>query len=66
MFEKYVLNTSNNSESFVMFLLPSLRMIFAPLDGLFSEKRNNCLPEGSIVCYFRSVKIVEVLFLCSF
>ena len=38
MFEKYVLNTSHNSELFVIFLLPSLRMIFAPLDGLFVKR----------------------------
>ena len=38
MFEKYVLNTSHNSGSFVIFLLPSLRMMFAPLDGLFVKR----------------------------
>ena len=38
MFDKYVLNTSHNSESFVIFLLPSLRMIFASLDGLFVKR----------------------------
>ena len=39
---------------------------FFPSRWFIHEKRNNCLPEGSIVCYFRTVKIVEVLFLCSF
>ena len=38
MFEKYVLNTSDNSESFGIFSLLSLRMIFAPLNGLFVKR----------------------------
>ena len=36
MFEKYVLNTSHNSASFVIFLLPSL--MFSTLDGLFVKR----------------------------
>ena len=66
MFEKYALNTSHNSASFVIFLLPSLRNIFSPLDGFICEKRNNCLPKGSVICCLRSVKIVKELFFAFF
>ena len=70
IFEKYLLNTSHNSASFAIFSLPFLKIIFSPLDALFCEKKNNCLPGGSIICYLLyyllSVKIVEVLFVRSF
>ena len=45
MFEKYVLNTSHNSASFVIFLLPSLRMTFSPLDGLFVKRGTTVFQE---------------------
>ena len=38
MLVKYVLNTSHNSVSYVIFLLPSLRMTFSPLDSLFVKR----------------------------
>ena len=38
MFEKYLLNTSDNSASFVIILLPFLRIIFSPLHALFVKR----------------------------
>ena len=63
MFEKDVLNTLYNSASFVIFLLPSLRMIFSPLDGLFVKKGTSVL---HMVLLFVTLEVFRFLKYCFF
>ena len=66
MFEKYVLNTSHNSESFVIFLLPSLRMIFAPLDGLFVKRGTTVFQKALLSVTLEVLRLLKYCFFVVF
>ena len=61
-FEKKLLKIVHIFLSLEICFSAALRINFLPFDIFFYERKNNSLPEGSIICDFFCIKAVKVQF----